>query len=107
MSGTEVIANYLANIALQGNYYYTDEIIERYSAQEIFDMVMNSYTENTILIQQYYDFTNQEFSAYKLYSKITMICGYCNQYVFSECIKNKKYKDKIIELLYLIHDVRL
>ena len=56
MSGTDVIANYLANISLQGNFYYTDEIIAQSNAKEIFDMIMNSYIESTSLIKEYYEF---------------------------------------------------
>lgn len=107
MSGTDVIVNYLANIAFQGNFYYTDEIMEQYSAQEIFEMVMNSYMENTSLIQQYYDFDAKEAKAYKLYAKIVMFSGAVNQEAFSEYLKTEKYKEKIVELLYLIGKVEL
>ena len=105
MSGTEVIANYLANIALQGNYFYTDDIMQSKSAKEIFKMVIDVFNRNTKLIKQYYDFEEKEFYAYKLYAKIAMLCGYWNQYVFSEYIRQEKYRDKIIELLQLIVSV--
>lgn len=67
MSGTEVIANYLANAAL--NFFYTDEIMQSRSADEIYRMLTKAYAENTELIRKYYNFTPQEFRAYRLYSK--------------------------------------
>lgn len=105
MSGTEVIANYLANISLQGNYFYEEEIMERCSAKEIFRMVIDSFNENTNLIKRYYTFEDKEFRAYMLYVKIAMISGYWNQYAFSEYLKKVEYKDKIISLLKLIMNV--
>ncbi len=102
MSGTEVIANYLANIALQGNYFYEDEIMQSKSAKEIFDMVISSFTKSTDLIKQYYAFEDREYEAYLLYAKIAMVCGYWNQYAFSEYIKRNEYKGKIVELLRML-----
>ncbi len=102
MAGIEVNANYLANIAFQGNYFYTDEIFDACSASEIFDKVWNSYRENTILIKQHYQFTEQEFYAYKLYSKIVILFGYWNQWAYSEYAKNEKYRVKALELLRLV-----
>ena len=107
MSGTEVIANYLANIALQGNDFYTEEILEQYSAQDIFRMLIDVFEKNTSLIQQYYTFDELEYHGYKLYVKIAMISGYWNQCVFSEYIKNRKHKDKVVNLLQLIIDYEL
>ena len=68
MSGTEVIANYLANAAM--NFFYTDEIMQSRSADEIYRMLTKAYAENTELIRKYYNFTPQEFRAYRLYSKL-------------------------------------
>ena len=71
MSGTEVIANYLANAAL--NFFYTDEIMQSRSADEIYRMLTKAYAESTELIYKYYNFTPQEFRAYRLYSKIAIL----------------------------------
>ena len=105
MSGTDVIANYLANISLQGDFFYTDEIIAQSNAKEIFDMIMNSYIESTSLIKEYYEFGDNEMKAYHLYSKIAMISGYWNQYAFCKYLKNEQYKEKIMELLKLVMQV--
>ncbi|MCD7822843.1 MAG: hypothetical protein LUG86_02300 [Oscillospiraceae bacterium] len=102
MAGTDVNANYLANIAFQGNYYYTDEIFDSHTGSEIFEMVLNSYQANTALLRQYYHFTEQEFYAYKLYSKLVILFGYWNQYAYSEYAKSEKYRKKSLELLHLI-----
>lgn len=107
MSGTDVIANYLTYIAFQGNFFYTDEMMEQYSAQEILDMLMKAFRESTSLIKQYYNFNDMELKAYKLYARILMISAPWNQEAFSEYLKNDKYKEKIIELLYLIEGVNL
>ncbi|MBQ9119438.1 MAG: hypothetical protein IJY09_05195 [Lachnospiraceae bacterium] len=102
MSGSEVIANYLANIAFQGNFYYTDEIVAKHSADEIFHMVMDSYKKSTELIKEYYAFTAEEWRAYKLYSKIVMISGYVNQAAFSYFLKKENEKAKIIRLIQIL-----
>jgi len=107
MSGTEVVANYLANIALQGNYFYEEENFGQYTAQEIYTMLINAFEKNTHLIQQYYTFSDLEYYGYKLYVKIAMISGYWNQCAFSEYLKNEKYKDKVVELLGLIIEYEL
>lgn len=104
MSGTEVIANYLANIAFQGNFYYTDEIMEQHTAAEVFQMIMASYRHSTDVIRRYYSFTEQEVFAYRLYSRIVMISGYVNQAAFSEFLNGEKTRHKVIELLNLIFE---
>ena len=104
MSGTEVNANYLANIAFQGNFYYEDEIMDKHTPKEILQMLMDAYHRNTELISQYYSFTEQEFFAYKLYSKIAMISAYWNTTAFAEYLKQEKYKVKIEEIIKLILD---
>lgn len=103
MSGTEVIANYLANLAFQGNFYYTDEIMEQYGADEIFRMILESYRYSTELLRQNYSFTPQEEIAYWLYSKIVMISGYVNTAAFSEYLKQERYRHKVIQLVNLIY----
>ena len=104
MSGTEVIANYLANIAFQGNFYYTDELMGKHSAEEVFRMMVDSYEESTVELRKHYPFTEMEYQAYRLYSMIVMISGYVNQAAFSEFMQNEEYKGKIIVLLAMISD---
>ena len=102
MSGTEVIANYLANIALQGNYFYEEEFFGRFSAQDIFKMLVQAFKKNTELVRKYYTFDRTEYDAYLLYAKIAMISGYWNQCAFSEYLKTEQHKDKVVDMLRLI-----
>ena len=102
MSGTEVIANYLANLAFQGNFYYTDEIMSQHSAEEILNMVISSYSKGTEVICRYYDFEPLEYQAYLLYSKIVIIFRWCDQNAFSEYLQGNQFRDKTIRLLELI-----
>ena len=102
MSGTEVNANYLANIAFQGNFYYEDEIMDKHTPKEILQMLLNAYHRGTELICQYYSFTEQEFFAYRLYSKIAMISAYWNTSAFAEYLQQEKYKEKIAAIIELI-----
>ena len=102
MSGTEVNANYLANIAFQGNFYYEDEIMDKHTPKEILQMLLDAYHRGTELIRQHYSFTEQEFFAYRLYSKIAMISAYWNTSAFAEYLQQEKYKDKIIAIIELI-----
>ncbi len=102
MSGTEVIANYLANIAFQGNFYYTEEMMQAHTAEEIFARMMHSYEESTAEICRYYPFTQRELYAYGLYSRIVMISGYVNQAAFSEFLRDERYREKTIRLLRFI-----
>lgn len=100
MSGTEVIANYLANAAL--NFFYTDEIMQSRSADEIYRMLTKAYAENTELIRKYYNFTPQEFRAYRLYSKIAMYSAYWNTSAFSEYLAQEQCAEKVVRLLWKI-----
>ena len=102
MAGTEVIANYLANIAFQGDFDFSEELLEKYSAEEVFDKMMVAYKDSTRCIQKFYQFTSEEKRAYQLYSQIVLISGYMNQWAYSEFLKSEKYKDKIIRVLWLI-----
>ena len=102
MSGTEVNANYLANIAFQGNFYYEEEIMDKPTPKEILQMLLNAYHRGTELICQYYSFTEQEFFAYRLYSKIAMISAYWNTSAFAEYLQQEKYKEKIAAIIELI-----
>jgi hypothetical protein len=107
MSGTEVNANYLANIAFQGNFYYEDEIMDKHTPKEILQMLLDAYRRSTELIRQYYSFTKKELIAYRLYSKIAMFSAYWNTSAFAEYLRQEKYRAKIAEIIELILDVEL
>lgn len=104
MSGTEVIANYLANIAFQGDFDFSEELLEVNSPKEVLELMMNAYYESTKTIQEYYDFSDMEWRAYELYSRIVLISGYINTWAYSEFLKSEKHKEKIVELLWLIEN---
>ena len=102
MAGTEVIVNYLANIAFQGDFDFSEELLEDCSAEEIFDRMMFAYIDSTKNIQKYYQFSREEKRAYELYSCVVLISGYMNQWAYSEFLKSEKYKVKMVELLWLV-----
>lgn len=99
MSGTDVNANYLANIAFQGRYYYDEEIFSIYDSDWIYTNVVKSFYKATKLIKKYYNFTNIEEKTYYLYAKLVMISGYVNVSAFKNYLKQDKYKYKTIEVL--------
>jgi len=101
MSGTEVNANYLANNGF-GNFFYEEEIVDKHTPKEILQMLLDAYHRSTDLICQHYSFTELEFFAYRLYSKIAMFSAYWNTSAFAEYLKQEKYKDKIASIIELI-----
>lgn len=102
MSGTEVIANYLANNAFMGHFCYEDEILDKHTPKEVLQILLDAFHQSTALIQAHYSFTEQEFSAYQIYGKIAMISAYWNASTFGEYLKQEKYKDKIVTIIELI-----
>ena len=104
MSGTEVIANYLANNAFMGHFCYEDEILDKHTPKEVLQILLDAFRRSTALIREHYSFTEQEFSAYLLYGKIAMISAYWNASTFGEYLKQEKYKDKIAAIIELILD---
>lgn len=103
MSGTEVNANYLANNGF-GNFFYEEETMDNYTPEEILQMLLDAWHRSTDLICQHYSFTEQEFFAYRLYSKIAMISAYWNTAAFGEYLQQEKYKAKTAEIISLILD---
>ena len=103
MSGTEVNANYLANNGF-GNFFYEEEIVDKHTPNEILQMLLDAYHRSTDLICQHYSFTELEFFAYRLYSKIAMFSAYWNTSAFAEYLQQEKYKDKTAKIIELILD---
>ena len=102
MSGTEVIANYLANNAFMGHFCYEDEILDKHTPKEVLQILLDAFHRSTALIREHYSFTEQEFSAYQIYGKIAMISAYWNTSAFAEYLQQEKYKDKIVTIIELI-----
>ena len=107
MSGTEVIANYLANNAFMGHFCYEDEILDKHTSREVLQILLKAFHQSTALICEHYSFTEQEFSAYQIYGKIAMISAYWNTSAFAEYLKQEKYKEKIAAIIALILDENL
>lgn len=102
MSGKEVIANYLANLACLNNLDGSEEAFVDKSVEEILVNIFSAYRENTKLIEKYYSFSPKEKEAYKLYSKIVMLSGYANVSAYVEYLGN--HPKKIVQLLtYLVN----
>ena len=104
MSGTEVIANYLANNAFMGHFCYEDEILDKHTPKEVLQILLDAFHQSTALIREHYSFTMREFSAYQIYGKIAMISAYWNASTFGEYLKQEKYKDKIVAIIEQILD---
>ena len=104
MSGTEVIANYLANNAFMGHFCYEDEILDKHTPKEVLQILLDGFRRSTALIREHYYFTDQEYSAYLNYGKIAMISAYWNTSTFAEYLKQEKYKEKIAAIIALILD---
>ena len=104
MSGTEVIANYLANNAFMGHFCYEDEILDKHTPKEVLQILLDAFHQSTALIREHYSFTDQEYSAYLNYGKIAMISAYWNTSTFAEYLKQEKYKEKIAAIIALILD---
>lgn len=104
MSGTEVIANYLANNAFMGHFCYEDEILDKHTSKEVLQILLDAFHQSTALIREHYSFTEPEYSAYQNYGKIAMISAYWNTSTFAEYLKQEKYKEKIAAIIALILD---
>lgn len=102
MSGTEVIANYLANNAFMGHFCYEDEILDKHTPREVLQILLDAFHQSTALIREHYSFTAREYSAYQHYGKIAMISAYWNASTFGEYLKQEKYKEKIAAIIDLI-----
>ncbi|MDD6160375.1 MAG: hypothetical protein PUB51_04520 [Oscillospiraceae bacterium] len=107
MSGTEVNANYLANAAFQGRFFYQDDIFDAHDAQWVYQNVMDSFWAATQIISANYTFEAPELSAYYLYAKLVMISGYVNTAAFESYLREEKYKEQALRLLNLIVSTQL
>lgn len=104
MSGTEVIANYLANAAFNGNFHCSVADISAYGGEEIFQKILESYRKSTQEICQYYSFTPEEYAAYEDYARVVLISGYAYASSFCEFLKISEYRPKVLELIHLISE---
>lgn len=97
MYGTDVIANYLANIAFQTKYRY-DKEFEEINKNDLLNLIVNDFRNFTDRIEREYSFEVEEKKAYKLYAKLVMVFSFCNVKAFIYYLKNE-HKDKCLKLL--------
>lgn len=104
MSGTDVIANYLANIVFQGRVNYVDdkELFDANDVNTIYEMVMASFAEGTELVQAHYSFTDEEELAYQMYAGIVLISGWVFVSAYRHHLEKPETATKAAELLSLI-----
>lgn len=102
MSGTDVVANYFANIA--GYDLDTNKSAESKSARELFDEAASNCEKNLNIIKSLYSLTPQEERAYMLYGKIVLISGWPNVCYYIYCLNDEAKRKKAIELLNIIAD---
>ena len=107
MSGTDVNANYLANLAFQGRFFYSENTFDEMNAEELYDKVLDSFRQATKLIEHHYLFTEVERKAYYLYAKIVLISGYVNVNAFQYYLERLEYRTEAISLLRKFAKLRL
>lgn len=107
MSGTDVNANYLANLAFQGRFYYTEEVFDTHDADWVCSSVLESFHAATGLIQKAYHFTETELEAYYLYARLVMFFGYVNVSAFRWYLGQPKCREECINLLHKLLQVSL
>lgn len=107
MSGTDVNANYLANVAFLGRFVLDDDIFDTHDAAWAFEEILAGFRRSTKVIRQHYHFTEPEQEAYMLYAKIVMFSGWANSSTFQEFLKKPEYRTSCIELINMILDFRL
>ena len=104
MSGTDVNANYLANVAFLGRFVLDDDIFDTHDAAWAFEEILAGFRRSTKVIRQHYRFTEPEQEAYMLYAKIVMFSGWANSSTFQEFLKKPEYRTSCIELINMILD---
>lgn len=107
MSGTDVCANYLANLAFQGRFYYTDDVFETHDADRLCARVLRSFRDATALIARHYRFTPAERAAYFLCVRLVMLFGYVNMAAFCLYLERERYRGECLRLLRLLLDAEL
>lgn len=107
MSGTDVCANYLANLAFQGRFFYTDDVFETHDADWLCAQVLRSFRNATALIARHYRFTPPERAAYFLCARLVMLFGYVNMAAFCLYLEQARYRGECLRLLRLLLDAEL
>lgn len=99
MAGTDVIANYLANLAFQARVNFLDEGLLEYSADEVYSMILDSFRDSTGLIQRHYTFSALEKQAYLWYAEIVLLSGYVFVSAAIHYLEQEQTRPKVLALL--------
>lgn len=104
MSGRDVNANYLANVAYLARFVLDDDIFDTHDAALAFDAILDGFCRSTKIIRQHYHFTEPEWEAYLLYAKIVMFSGWANASTFRDFLKKPEYRAQCLKLIGMILD---
>lgn len=99
MSGTEVIANYLANLAFQARINFLDNCFDENSPEQVFAEIADVFQDSTGLIEQYYSFSEREKRAYFQYAELVLLSGYVIVSTLTRHLECEKTREKAAELL--------
>lgn len=103
MAGTDVIANYLANIAFLGSTYLDEkEAFTANGPHAIYSTVLASFAEGTELFKQHYAFTPGEELAYQMYGGIVLISGWPFVCAYRRYLEDPETSGKAAELLSIM-----
>lgn len=103
MAGTDVIANYLSNIAfLSPTGLDGKEAFEANDPHTVYSSILASFEEGTALIKQHYAFTPGEERAYRMYAGIVMISGWPFFCAYRRHLEKPETSGKAAELLSIM-----
>lgn len=99
MSGTEVIANYLANLAFQARINFLDNCFDENSPEQVCSRIVETFQNSTELIEQCYSFSEKEKRAYFQYAELVLLSGYVIVSTLTRHLECEKTREKAAELL--------
>lgn len=102
MSGTEVIANYLANNVFLDHPYFREEQFEKHDAETLVRLLWQWHREKTEIIERHYCFEEEERRAYQSYSELVTISGFPNVRAFLRYLNGEETGKKTVEILKLL-----
>lgn len=104
MAGTDVIANYLANVIFLGRVNYVDDpaLFAAESAQALYDRVAASFAEGLALVREHYAFTQEEEMACRMYAGIVLISGWVFVSAYRRHLEKPETAGKAAALLSLL-----
>ncbi len=102
MSGTEVIANYLANNAFLNHPYLSEESFQTHDAETSVKLIWEWHREKTKKAEEHYSFEEEERRAYQWYSELVTISGFPAVRASLHFLKRKETRQKAVEMLALL-----